>query len=114
MRLKAIVASAMTALALCGVLASSAAASIVLTPSPQEMAEHPGEGYSATCDMSEQESRDSQFTDEYVNKANAEGKCTGQWTKEPASTNAPEATGRKSKADRSHHKHRKAHRHTRR
>jgi hypothetical protein len=112
MRLKAIVASAVTALALCGVLASGAAASIVLTPTPQEMAEHPGEGYAAQCDMSEQESRDSQFTDQYVNQANAEGKCTGHWFKEPASANAPD-TGRKSRADRSHNKHRKAHRHTR-
>lgn len=77
MKLKAIGVAAIAALALSGVFASGAAAEIVLTPSAQEMAEHPGDLYWSTCQMSEWERRESQFTDQYVNKANAEGKRRG-------------------------------------
>jgi hypothetical protein len=92
MKLKAIGVAAIAALALSGIFASGAAAEIVLSPSAQEMAEHPGEGYSATCQMSEAESRESQFTDQYINKANAEGKCTGEWFAELPLAQAGQST----------------------
>jgi hypothetical protein len=84
MRLKAIVASAMAACALSGVMASGAAASgeVVLWPTDQEMAEHPGMRHAATCDMNSWESEQTQFTEDYMIKANKEGKCTESWERE--------------------------------
>lgn len=115
MKLKAIGVAAIAALALSGIFASGAAAEIVLSPSAQEMAEHPGEGYSSTCQMSEAESRESQFTEQYIDQANAEGKCTGEWFAElplaqAGQPGAATATASRAAAKQRHKAHHARHR----
>src|SRR5262245_38149798 len=102
MKLKAIVAAGLSALALSGILASTAGASVPMTPSPQERAEHPGMGYSVRCHISEAESRDVEHILEHLAKANAEGKCTARWEAE-----APLPAGA-SASKRQHRRHHRA------
>jgi hypothetical protein len=112
MKLKAIIAAGLSALALSGVMASGAAAEVPLSPSAEEMAAHPGQGYAVTCEMSSFESRETQFTDQYVNKANAEGKCTARWFDDAAVTpTQPSSSARKAAQKRKHHKHHRARHH---
>lgn len=107
MKLKAVVAAGLSALALSGVLASSAGASVPMTPSPQEMAAHPGMGYTVRCQISEAESRDINHIREHLAQANAEGKCTAKWEVEAPLPTGPSASASK----RQHRRHHRARRH---
>jgi hypothetical protein len=79
MKLKAIIASAIAAMALSGLLAGGASAS-TWEPTHQEFTEHPGMSFSIRCQMSEEQSLN--WTKALEAQLEAEGKCVSSWDKE--------------------------------